>query len=131
MAKFKYVVDLTDEERDHLLGLTRRGRSSARNIKRVHILLKADQDLSDEQIAEVVGSSSSTVHRTRKRFVEGGLGALDERPRKEALQDFNRRYGLTRHAAWLAETPAGTMVVALHQGPGGDDLFFEGTSVAN
>ena len=44
-------------------------------------------------------------------------------PRKKELQDFNRRYGLTRHAAWLAETPAGTMVVALHQGPGGDEFM--------
>jgi hypothetical protein len=44
-------------------------------------------------------------------------------PRKEDMKDFNRRYGLTRHAAWLAETPAGTMVVALHQGPGEDDFM--------
>ena len=44
-------------------------------------------------------------------------------PRKGDLQDFNRRYGLTRHAAWLAETPAGTMAVVLHQGPGGDDFM--------
>ena len=43
--------------------------------------------------------------------------------RKEGLADFNRRYGLTRHAAWLAETQTGPMVVALHQGPGGDALM--------
>ena len=34
--------------------------------------------------------------------------------RKEGLADFNRRYGLTRHAAWLAQSPAGPMVVVLH-----------------
>ncbi len=44
-------------------------------------------------------------------------------PRKEALTDFNRRYGLTRHAAWLAETPSGPVAVALHQGPGGDEFM--------
>lgn len=43
--------------------------------------------------------------------------------RADDLKDFNRRYGLTRHAAWLAETPNGRVVVALHQGPGGDDLM--------
>ena len=43
--------------------------------------------------------------------------------RAEDLKDFNRRYGLTRHAAWLAETPSGQVVVALHQGPGADELM--------
>ena len=62
-------------------------------------------------------------------IVEGKLDAWKQwteelsGPRKEGLADFNRRYGLTRHAAWLAETPAGPMVVALHQGPGGDELM--------
>ena len=42
---------------------------------------------------------------------------------KEAIVDFNRRYGLTRHAAWLTETPAGPAAIALHEGPGGDELM--------
>ena len=42
---------------------------------------------------------------------------------KEALADFNRRYGLTRHAAWLTETPSGPFVIALHEGPGSDELM--------
>ncbi len=37
------------------------------------------------------------------------------------FEDFNRRHGLTRHAAWLAETPAGPMVIVLLEGPGADD----------
>ena len=81
MPKIKYTVDLTEEEREHLLGLTQRGKSSVRKIKRAQMLLKADDGLGDEQIAEAVGTSSSTVHRTRKRFVEEGLAALTERPR--------------------------------------------------
>jgi len=43
--------------------------------------------------------------------------------RKEELADFNRRYGLTRHAAWLMESPAGPAVVALHQAPGADSFM--------
>ena len=54
MPKIKYVVDLNDQEREHLLEVTRRGKSSARKIKRAHMLLKADQDLSDAQIAQAV-----------------------------------------------------------------------------
>jgi hypothetical protein len=44
-------------------------------------------------------------------------------PSKEALKDFNRRYGLTRHAAWLAQTPSGPVVVALQEGAGGADFM--------
>ena len=81
MPKIKYVVDLNDQEREHLLEVTRHGKSSARKIKRAHMLLKADQGLSDEQIAQAVDTSRATVLRTRKRFVEEGLEALNERPR--------------------------------------------------
>jgi len=42
---------------------------------------------------------------------------------KEDMKDFNRRYGLTRHRAWNAETPNGPVVVALHEGPGADDFM--------
>ena len=81
MPKIKYVVDLNEQEREHLLEVTRHGKSSARKIKRAHMLLKADQDLSDVQIAQAVDTSRATVLRTRKRFVEEGLEALNERPR--------------------------------------------------
>ena len=33
--------------------------------------------------------------------------------RSAGLKDMNQRYGLTRHAAWLAETPMGNMVAVL------------------
>ncbi|MDQ2178005.1 hypothetical protein [Marinifilum sp. D714] len=39
------------------------------------------------------------------------------------FNDFNKKYGLTRHNAWLAETPGGKVVVALHEGPGADDFL--------
>lgn len=53
-----------------------------------------------------------------KRWIEELKGS-----RSQELTDFNWRYNLTRHAAWLAETPMGTFVVALHEGPGGDDFM--------
>lgn len=77
----KYIVDLTAEERDTLLHLTRSGKPAARKVTRARILLKADEGLTDEQIAEEVGTSLPTIERTRQRFVEENLGALTERPR--------------------------------------------------
>jgi transposase len=70
-----------------LLGITQRGSCSARKLKRAQVLLKAHEDLSDEHIAEAVGICPATVHRTRKRFVEEGLEALDERPRSGRPQE--------------------------------------------
>ena len=43
--------------------------------------------------------------------------------KKSEFDDFNKRYGLTRHDVWLAETPAGPMAVVLHEGPGGDTMM--------
>ena len=41
--------------------------------------------------------------------------------RGPAFEDFNNRYDLTRHVAWLAETPAGPMAIVPIEGPGADD----------
>lgn len=51
MAK-KYIVDLSLEEREQLLELTRKGRPSARKVKRANILLLSDAGRTD---AEIVG----------------------------------------------------------------------------
>ena len=82
MPAKQYLVNLTQEEREHLLDITRRGKSSARKVKRSLILFKADEGLTDQQVAEAVMVGSSTVSRVRQRFVEGGLErALNDRPR--------------------------------------------------
>ena len=80
MAKI-YHVDLTEDERAYLLGFIKSGERSARKINRARILLLADEGKKDEDIADSLHTSVPTVQRTRKRFVEGGLGALNERPR--------------------------------------------------
>ena len=81
MAK-KYIVTLTDEEREELQGLLQKGTVGARKLNRAHILLLADEGESDEEIAAVLHSSLSTVQRTRQRFVEEGFEpALHERRR--------------------------------------------------
>jgi putative transposase len=82
MPAAKYVVDLTPEEREHLLQLMRRGKPAARTVTRARILLKAAEGLTDEQIAAALHVGSATVGRVRQRFVEEGLeSALHERPR--------------------------------------------------
>ena len=62
-------------------------------------------------------------------IVEGKLDAWKQwiidlkGPSAADLADFNRRYGLTRHSTWLAETPMGPLVVAIHEGPGSNEFM--------
>jgi transposase len=82
MPAKRYRVNLTACEREHLLDISRRGKSSARKVKRSLILCKADEGLTDRQVAEALMVGPSTVSRLRQRFVEGGLErALNDRPR--------------------------------------------------
>ena len=81
MAK-KYVVELTDEERQQLLTLLKKGKVAARTVCRAQMLLQADAGTSDVGIAAALHVGVATVERTRKRFVEEGLdAALTERRR--------------------------------------------------
>jgi len=74
-----YRVDLTDQEQTEVERLTRAGKVSARKMKRAQILLKAALAWRDEEIMQALDCSRSTVERTRRRFVEGGLDkALNE-----------------------------------------------------
>lgn len=82
MPAKKYIVKLEASEREQLLELTRKGVIGARTMKRAQILLKADEGWKDEAIIAALNSTRSTVERTRKRWVEGGLDkALNEDPR--------------------------------------------------
>jgi transposase len=81
MAK-KYIVDLTGEEREQLLGLLRRGKESARKVLRAQLLLLADEGMCDTSIAASLHVTVRTVERTRRRCVEEGVdAALNERHR--------------------------------------------------
>jgi len=53
-------------------------------VARARILLKAATGSTDEEIVAALGIGLATVECTRKRFVECGLGALDEKPRPGA-----------------------------------------------
>lgn len=74
-----YTVALSQDELQQLEQLTRGGKLGARKMKRALILMKADMGWTDEEIAEALPTSTSTVFRTRRKFVEGGLEhALNE-----------------------------------------------------
>ena len=78
VAVKKYVVKLSDEERERLNTLIHKGKHRAGQLVRARILLKADateagEGWSDSQIASALDTSVDTVARTRQQLVEEGL----------------------------------------------------------
>ena|SRR2546427_8454357 len=74
----KYIVRLTDEERQTLKQLVAGPRVARDKALRARILLKADVDgpgWNDGQIAAAFEVGASTIHRLRQRVVEDGLEA--------------------------------------------------------
>jgi DNA-binding transcriptional LysR family regulator len=82
----KFVVRLSEEERQQLESLLAKGKAAARKLTRARILLKADcghlgPAWTDQQISQALDVGLITVHRVRQSFVEGGFdGALVRRP---------------------------------------------------
>jgi len=79
----RYLVTLTDEERQSLRDLVSRGKAAARAIGHARILLKADvaEDCNDEEISQACDVSIRSIERLRKRFVEEGFEAALRPPR--------------------------------------------------
>ena len=79
----KYIVTLTDDERQRLEQLLAKGKAAARTLRHAQALLKADQPVGwkDADLADAFGLSVRTVERLRQRFVEEGLeAALKPKP---------------------------------------------------
>ena len=98
----RYRVTLLSEERLELEALVGGGKRSVRRIKRAQILLAASAGVSDDDIVGIAVVGTSTVYRTKKRFVEDGLEAAlseDKRPVLSAnSQSRMRRCLLPRRA---------------------------------
>jgi transposase len=77
--KKRYIVNLTPEERASLEDIAKRQRVSALKRQRALIILRADDDLTDVEIAEELEVGRATVERVRQRCVERGIAAALER----------------------------------------------------
>jgi transposase len=76
----KYIVKLSEDERERLNALIQKGKSPVRQVLKARILLKADaseagEAWSDSQIAEALDTSVDTIARCRQQLVEDGVDA--------------------------------------------------------
>ncbi|NJL80881.1 MAG: helix-turn-helix domain-containing protein [Richelia sp. SM2_1_7] len=78
----KHKVNLTTEQKQQFFNIVTKGSSSAREIRRAHTLLMANDGKTDKTISKTLHISIPTVERTRKKFCTEGLEkTLKERPR--------------------------------------------------
>jgi hypothetical protein len=112
----KYVVELTEDEREQLHKLISAGSASARMLNRARILLKADvgkhsegESLLDRQIAPMLETSTATVQRVRERFCRQGLEAALERSKPDRVYErsFDGRAEARLIALACSEAPEG------------------------
>ena len=74
--KKKYIVRLSDSERNQLQSVVKKLKGSSQTVRRAQILLKADADgpcWTDVQIADAFGCRTKTVENIRQRLVEFGF----------------------------------------------------------
>lgn len=81
----KYLIVLSEEQRQHLEKLTSSGNISARQMKRAQILLKSDVQVkwSYERIMQAFDVSAVTIASVRKAFVEQGLEVALQRKKPD------------------------------------------------
>jgi hypothetical protein len=81
----KYIVRLTDAERQTLTQVVAKFKGSSQRVRRAQVLLKADADgpdWTDAKIAEAYDCRTQTVENIRERFVLDGFElTLNGKPR--------------------------------------------------
>jgi transposase len=88
----RYIVRLTNHEREALERLVSGGTKQARKVRRAQILLASNRGVSDAEIATTISCGTATVYRIKKAFVEEGLEqALNEKPRPGAKRKLSGR----------------------------------------
>jgi hypothetical protein len=113
MAKKKYVVRLTEDERTQLQEVIRKLSGTSTKVRRAHILLKADANgpnWTDKQIADAFGCRIQTVENVRLRLVTLGFSAAlekkqPEKPPRAKLLDGQQEAKII--ALRLGQPPAG------------------------
>src|SRR5262249_23931166 len=114
MPKKKYLVTLEDDERQQLEDLLHSGTHATRKVTRARILLKAAEGWEDNTIAAALSVGRATVERLRQRFVEEGLGALEERPRPGAQSKLDAKAEARLIAEACSAAPEGRQRWTFH-----------------
>ena len=113
----KYIVTLTDEERQELRALIQKGQTQGYRIKHAQILLKLDeipenQGWTYDKVKEAYHATPCTISQIAKRFVTGGLEAA-----------LGRKEQANRHRKIDGRVEAHIIAIACSQAPEGRERW--------
>jgi putative transposase len=101
-------IKLEEDELKFLKDFVKNGRKSAREITRSRILLMANQQKGDTEIAETLEVGRNTVWRTKKKYRKEGLqSALAEKPRSGQPKKYTDKHEAEVTAQACTESPEG------------------------
>lgn len=101
-------IKLEEDELKFLKDFVKNGRKSAREITRSRILLMANQQKGDTEIAETLEVGRNTVWRTKKKYRKEGLqSALAEKPRSGQPKKYTDKHEAEVIAQACTESPEG------------------------
>jgi transposase len=88
MARKKYYVRLTPDDRKNLIDFVSKGTASVKAIMHANVLLSADENSSnggksETEIAELFHVHPQTVYTIRKQYFEKGLDAAITRKKRD------------------------------------------------
>ena len=101
-------INLEEDEVKFLRDFVKKGRKSARGLTRARILLLANQQNEDAEIAETLDVGRNTVWRTKKKYREESLqSALAEKPRSGQPKKYTDKQETEVIAQACTESPDG------------------------
>ena len=87
MPSYKYVIELSDQDKTRLMEIVKKGSSPARTILRANILLASDKQsdkyMTVSQIANAYHTTPTTVQTVRTSYCKNGLEATINRKKRE------------------------------------------------
>ncbi len=101
-------IKLSDKEVEYLRAFVKKGRKSARELTRAHVLLLVNKGRPEMEIKDILGISRATVSNIKKRYREEGLqSALTERSRPGQPKKYTNRHEAEIIALACTKSPDG------------------------
>ena len=101
-------INLREKEVEYLHDFLKKGRKSARELTRAHILLFTHEGKTEMEIKDTLRISRATVSNTKKRYREEGLqNALTEKPRSGQPKKYTNKQEAEIIAMACTDPPKG------------------------
>jgi transposase len=102
-------IKLTEKEAEYLSAFVKKGRKSARELTRAHVLLLVNIGRTEMEIKDTMRIRRATVSNIKKRYREEGLqSALKEKPRSGQPKKYTERHEAEIIAQACTKSPDGS-----------------------